>query len=132
MKTIEEYIREYEDCSRDVSFAGLQDLFWELVAALKEKEREIVALNSLRPIWAQGFSDDSTAAQVYSAGLAQIYSSLSVTTQTEAMKQIAALTAELAKKEEEIASLKARNEVLRVKTEDTISQLLQAEQGEKE
>jgi hypothetical protein len=43
MRTREEYLKEYDSYSEDYCFRGLQDLFWELLAALAEKE-EIIEL----------------------------------------------------------------------------------------
>jgi chromosome segregation ATPase len=42
MRTREEYLKEYDSYSEDYCFRGLQDLFWELLAALAEKERDFL------------------------------------------------------------------------------------------
>jgi hypothetical protein len=48
----------------------------------------IASLESMRPVWAQGHSSDSIAAQVSSAALAQIWDILGVTNQTEAVAKL--------------------------------------------
>jgi hypothetical protein len=52
------------------------------IAELKEK---IAALEKLRPVWAQGHTSDSVAAQVSSGALASIWSVLGVSNQTDCM-----------------------------------------------
>jgi hypothetical protein len=91
---------------------------------LAEKDKKIDALEQLRPVWAQGFSDESIAAQVSWAALSSIWKILGVNSQTEAVtalaekdKRIAELEAELAKAREEISKrdhfLKARDTLLK-------------------
>lgn len=58
-----------------------------------ELERSNIALESLRPMWAQGWSSDSAAAQASSAALAEIWELLGVMNQTDAMEQIRKLKA---------------------------------------
>jgi cell division protein FtsB len=86
---------------------------------LAEKDKKIDALEQLRPVWAQGFSDESIAAQVSWAALSSIWKILGVNSQTEAVtalaekdKRIAELEAELAKLKEERDTLKAENRSL--------------------
>ena len=50
--------------------------------------QQIAYLESLRPHWAKGYTDDSIAAQTYLAALNQIYDALGVKTQTDCMKAI--------------------------------------------
>lgn len=45
-------------------------------------------LEELRPVWAQGWTDDSAAAQASAGALAQIWKELGVTNQTEAMEKV--------------------------------------------
>jgi hypothetical protein len=45
-------------------------------------------LETMRPVWAQGFTSDSMAAQATSAALAQMWKALGVTDQTAAMAAI--------------------------------------------
>lgn len=87
MKNAQAYMRaetshaEHAEAQRDAANAAL---------AKAEGERD--TLETLRPIWAQGWSDDSTAAQVSAAALAQIWQVLGAASQTEAMQRLAALT----------------------------------------
>lgn len=62
------------------------------VAALTEQHaREIAALESLRPHWAQGYSSDSVAAQASTAALSQLWDMLKVKSQTDAVQCLQAL-----------------------------------------
>lgn len=67
---------------------------------LAEAQREIRGIETLRPVWAYGYSSESTATQVTSAALAQVWKALGVTNQTDAMQRLAALREQLA---EEVA-----------------------------
>jgi hypothetical protein len=48
------------------------------------------ALDKLRPVWAQGFSDGAIAAQTASAALAQLWEELGVNSQTDAVLKLRA------------------------------------------
>jgi hypothetical protein len=85
---------------------GCNEKIDALFEELREKDRTIKALNSLRPLWAQGHSDDSIAAQVSYSALAQIFKALEVDNQTDAMKQIATLKAAMKEKDEVIENWK--------------------------
>lgn len=65
-----------------------------LVAALQSASADAAnlegknrALESLRPHWAQGWTDDSVAAQASAAALADLWRALGATNQTEAMER---------------------------------------------
>lgn len=59
----------------------------------KRAETAERALQELRPVWAQGWSDDSMAAQASANALAEIWQLLGVTDQTEAMQRLRDLIA---------------------------------------
>lgn len=59
-----------------------------------ELENKIEALEMLRPVWAQGYSSDSVAAQSSTAALAQIWHALGVDNQTDAMARLNILLAQ--------------------------------------
>jgi len=65
------------------------------VDRLREKvasqEREIKALESLRPHWAQGYSSDSLAAQASTAALSDFWDLLGVDNQTEGVQKLKTL-----------------------------------------
>jgi hypothetical protein len=48
----------------------------------------------MRPVWAQGFTSDSEAAQASSTALAEIWAILEVTNQTDAVARLRVLTME--------------------------------------
>jgi len=55
---------------------------------IEERDRlalRVGGLEALRPVWAQGWTNDSEAAQAASAALAQIWKALGVSNQTDAM-----------------------------------------------
>lgn len=54
-------------------------------------EDTIRALESLRPVWAMGFTDDGVAAQTTAAALASIWDVLKVDNQTQAMEKVKGL-----------------------------------------
>ena len=54
----------------------------------RKHERDIAALESLRPLWAQGYTSDSVAAQCASSALASIWAILKVDNQTETMQKL--------------------------------------------
>ena len=56
-----------------------------------ELVRKVEGLETLRPVWAEGWNDGSVSEQVCSAGLAQIWKLLGATNQTECMQKLAAL-----------------------------------------
>lgn len=63
-----------------------------LAAAEKARaDQAEVALAALRPVWAQGFTSDSEAAQANGAALGEIWEFLGVTDQTAAMKALRAM-----------------------------------------
>lgn len=59
---------------------------------LLEENAEKQALETLRPIWAQGFDSASVAAQVNGAALAEIWKHLGVDNQTAAIQKLKELT----------------------------------------
>lgn len=69
----------------------------EEVSALRTQcldlERKLQASESLRPQWAMGYTTDSMAAQCASNALQQIWDSLGVTNQTDAMLKLEKLKA---------------------------------------
>jgi hypothetical protein len=66
----------------------------KLTAERDDLARRVEGLEQLRPVWAQGWSGDSVAAQVSAAALSQIWHALGVTNQTDAMAAIARLQVE--------------------------------------
>jgi len=65
---------------------------WQEIGSLRRKvdslERSNIALESLRPVWAQGYSSDSEAAQASAAALSEIWERLGVHNQTAAMQRL--------------------------------------------
>jgi hypothetical protein len=59
-------------------------------ATLKVKETEQM-MEELRPVWAQGFSSDSEAAQANGSALAQLWGMLGAVNQTEAVVSLETL-----------------------------------------
>ena len=74
-----------------------------LIGMVRDKDRSVAALESLRPHWAQGYSSDSLAAQSSSAALSQIWTELGVDNQTDAMEVLRARGAALHGDAKEIA-----------------------------
>lgn len=65
----------------------------EYLALLNEKhdlERKVEALESLRPVWAQGFTSDSQAAQAWASSTKQLWDLLGVRNQTHAVLKLRA------------------------------------------
>lgn len=58
---------------------------------LAEAREKIKALEALRPLWAQGYSSDSIAAQSLTTALTKLYDLLGVTNQTAAVAMLRAL-----------------------------------------
>lgn len=54
-------------------------------------KREIEGLETLRPTWAQGFTDESVAAQVNSSAVGQLWKMLGVDNQTDAVARLKGL-----------------------------------------
>ena len=67
------------------------DRIEELEAKLARSERRNEALEELRPVWAQGWTDDSQAAQGSSNALAQLWEMLGASNQTQAVEALAEL-----------------------------------------
>lgn len=65
----------------------------ELTEALKRATDAELALKTLRPVWATGFTKDSVAAQGYSIALATLWKMLGVTDQTQAVARLRYLLA---------------------------------------
>lgn len=65
-----------------------QDDLKAITAKLWDAEERIVILERMRPMWAQGYSNDSVAAQVTAATLTQIWDMLGVKNQTEAVAKL--------------------------------------------
>ena len=90
--------REYGDDPQDVSLGEWAewshkwaDRIEELEGKLARSERYNEALEELRPVWAQGWTDDSQAAQVSSSALAQLWEMLGASNQTQAVEALAKL-----------------------------------------
>jgi len=81
---VESLYKEYEKIDVIVSS--------EAQARIAELENKVAALESLRPLWAQGYSADSVAAQVHAAALSQLWELLGAKHQTEAMAKLRELT----------------------------------------
>lgn len=58
------------------------------VSEVEQLNRKVEALESLRPIWAQGYTSDSMAAQSSGNALAAIWEFLGVDNQTDAMARL--------------------------------------------
>jgi hypothetical protein len=67
----------------------------ELGGKIARAERAKDALEGLRPVWAQGWTDDSMAAQASGNALAQLWEMLGVQDQTQAVATLKALTEQL-------------------------------------
>ena len=63
---------------------------------LADARRQIEGLQTLRPVWAQGYTDDSVAAQATASAMAGMWEHLGVTNQTDAMEKLAERDAQLA------------------------------------
>lgn len=57
-------------------------------AEIERLRRSIEGYEALRPLWAQGYTSDSAAAQATSAALASIWEFLGVDNQTDAMAKL--------------------------------------------
>lgn len=95
MSAVTEDQREYMQASKQ--FAGfvinpaqrLLDATQAMVAAAKEREKRAEeALEQLRPVWAQGWTSDSVAAQSSVNALSEIWAFLGVDNQTAAMSRL--------------------------------------------
>jgi hypothetical protein len=65
-----------------------------VVAAAEKKAADATAvLEELRPVWAQGWTSDSVAAQASAGALAELWKELGVDNQTAAMEALRALKA---------------------------------------
>lgn len=64
-----------------------------LIRTVQNQQDQIEALESLRPLWAQGFSTASQAAQGTGNALTQVWEFLGVTNQTAAMEALRELRA---------------------------------------
>jgi hypothetical protein len=53
-----------------------------------ELEEQIKSLEELRPVWAQGFTNDSMAAQANANAISDVWALLGATNQTEAMEKL--------------------------------------------
>lgn len=62
---------------------------------IEQRDREVEALESLRPVWVQGWTDDGIAAQASGAALAQLWALLAASNQTEAADKLRMLVAEV-------------------------------------
>lgn len=62
--------------------------------ALYRARGKIAALEALRPHWAMGYSDDSVAAQIAVAALAQLWNRLGVNNQSSAIAELSRLRGE--------------------------------------
>jgi hypothetical protein len=77
------------------------DCIEELEAKLARSERRNEALEELRPIWAQGWTEDSMAAQASGNALSTLWAMLGAENQTQAVSTLAELKAKLEKATEE-------------------------------
>lgn len=57
--------------------------------------KAVEALETLRPVWAQGWSNESMAAQASASALAQLWQMLDASNQTQAVTKLRAVLAEL-------------------------------------
>ena len=57
-------------------------------STIADLERSNIALEVLRPVWAQGWTSDGEAAQASSAALSEIWEFLEVANQTDAMEAL--------------------------------------------
>ena len=71
-----------------------RELVEELEAKLARAERRNDALEQLRPVWAQGWTKDSMAAQASANALSQLWKMLGVQDQTQAVAALTALKGE--------------------------------------
>lgn len=101
-------LRNGEPWNRDITGDNL--IYWMLVEAIRLKEErdasaaklakvegQLAAVERLRPMWAQGHSTDSVAAQVSAAALTSLWDLLGVGNQTSAvvkLKQLLCVSAE--------------------------------------
>ena len=105
LATCEKYRDAYAECGRigtqavrdfDAKLEKAADRIKELEAKLAvviwELKRSNDALEALRPVWAQGWTNDSVAAQASGAALAQLWNMLGVQNQTQAMATLAELS----------------------------------------
>lgn len=76
-----------------IKLDAAQDRVTELEAENARLRRQVAALESLRPHWAEGHSSDSAAAQTKTSALAQVWSLLGVENQTDAMIALRSLAA---------------------------------------
>jgi hypothetical protein len=68
-----------------------------ILARLERAEKTVAALEQLRPVWAQGYTSESIAAQTSAAALSRLWKMLDARCQTDAvMKLRAALAGEKA------------------------------------
>jgi len=72
----------------------IEELEAKLAKAIWELKRNNDALEVLRPVWAQGWTNDSNAAQASGAALAQLWNMLGVQDQTQAVATLAELKGE--------------------------------------
>jgi hypothetical protein len=72
----------------------IEELEAKLAKAIWELKRNNDALEVLRPVWAQGWTNDSNAAQASGAALAQLWNMLGVQDQTQAVAILAELKGE--------------------------------------
>jgi hypothetical protein len=70
-----------------------EDEYESLKYEKQQLERRLEAAEQLRPAWAMGFTNDSSAAQGYCAALTSIWEVLGVAHQTQCMKRIKELLA---------------------------------------
>ena len=75
---------EAKVAAENVLTAAVEALLADRDAALTKAKH----LESLRPIWAQGYTSDSVAAQMTSAALTEIWRALGVENQTDAMAKL--------------------------------------------
>ncbi len=78
---------DFPGCAR-VDDANGCPMLWEAMSLHQKLED----MERLRPLWAQGYSSDSVAAQATSAALTQIWGVLGVSNQTQAMERLRELT----------------------------------------
>ena len=103
-----------------------RELVEELEAKLAREERRNDALEQLRPVWAQGWTRDSMAAQASANALSQLWKMLGVQDQTQAADRIKELDATLAEALECNEEFSMDNKYLKKRAEAAEAKLAKA------
>lgn len=86
--------RHVKDLHEGVRYGESINDMDEVVTAVAALITRNAGLEKLRPVWAEGWSDDSVAAQCSAAALAQLWELLEVTDQTAAVLALRKLKGE--------------------------------------